>query len=191
MILAPFRFPEPGRVDRRRELDRARAELLGLDPPGLRIVDIPPQLARVGYVNVVRAAWCTVEDLVVVEHDIVPTAAALASFDTCEHPLCAVAYLIHRDTLGPLTGGPVYVHRAGIAGQLEWIREGDLWADRVGLGLTRIRWEARALAGWPDDRAGQLTYENLDEQLSGWLADRLGTRWHVHWPAVEHLHQTP
>lgn len=158
------------------------------------------------YESVIRDVWGH-EDVIIVEHDVVPTAAMIAALAACAWPWCAQAYTLHPnpshaalipqlDAIGPLwrsTGpgrrllalqAPVWPHRNGPDDDPNFCGHGDRWADRVGLGLTKFTAAAcRAIP--PDWPSG--SWRDLDTRLSHWLASA-GVRWHLHEPEAAHHH---
>lgn len=48
-----------------------------------------------GYDDALLEAWRAPGDLVLLEHDMVPTLDMLVGMETCEHPLCAQKYRLH------------------------------------------------------------------------------------------------
>lgn len=142
-----------------------------------------PCMAATDYSEALADSWYGHDSLIVVEHDIVPTAAALSGLLECLIPVCVVAYRLH-----PLTtrlSEPVFAHRLQDAGWYRWVTEGEDRADRIGLGLVRFRPRARMRVE-PRRFAG-VEWVRLDDELSQ-LLEGQGLTAHVHWPAVRHLH---
>lgn len=79
------------------------------------------------------------QDLIIVEHDIVPTVEMLISLAECPHPLCVQAY----------KGNKQFVQMKDTGEAWEPITEGDEWCDIAGLGLVRIsKGIQEEIGGW-------------------------------------------
>lgn len=123
-----------------------------------------------------QAAEQTNLALVVVEHDMMPTEADLAGLLDCDDDFCACAYRLYPKTTN--CSVPVWAHRNADG---TWIDSGQERAGRVGLGVTLLTVGPLREAL----RQGPWEWGVLDDRLSKAIA----ATWHVHWPAVEHLHR--
>lgn len=161
------------------------------------------------YESLMKTFWGR-EDVIIVEHDIVPTEAMIDALADCPWPWCAQAYMLHpnpahqtliqrldaqglpwRETLPGrrllALRSPVWPHRNGPDDAPQFCGPGDEWADRVGLGLTKFTARAcrRIPPEWPPG-----SWRDLDTRLSDWLV-RYGVRWHLHEPEADHHHYCP
>lgn len=158
------------------------------------------------YETMVRECWGR-EDVVIVEHDVVPISAMIHALADCPWPWCAQAYTIYPDPAHQtliqrldaqglswretLPGRrllalqcPLWPHRNGPDHAPQFCGPGDQWADRVGLGLTKFTADAcrRIPPEWPPG-----SWRDLDTRLSDWLVG-YGVRWHLHEPEADHHH---
>lgn len=135
------------------------------------------------YEQVVLAHWGQ-QDLIILEHDVVPTWGHLIHLTTCPYPLCTVAYPLNQP-MGPGQFHGELVQRTQLPnGRRRWLPYGTPWADYTGLGLVRFRqaWMQSHVPSWAP---GQ--WSDLDARIS-WWTHRLHMRWHVHYPLVRHHH---
>lgn len=63
----------------------------------------------------------------------------------------------------------------------DWIKPGDEWAEWSSIGFCKIAPQARSL---PLDR---MFWQWLEHAVNR-VVSADGTRWHIHWPEVKHLH---
>lgn len=110
------------------------------------------------YAMALRVAGGSGADVLVVEHDIVPTRELVTELVACEHPFCATDYVVEA---------------------------GRLWSslpEGLGLGLALVRtaaWEA--ITQWP--RVPQVAWTDV----AGVMRDRLPPV-HVHPGPAQHSH---
>ena len=136
------------------------------------------------YTRWLATLWGQGQQLLVLEHDLVPTPWALAGLLGCRAPICAQAYRAYPPTTGRVA--PVYAHCQFDGHSMLPVEEGQEYADDFALGFTMLR---RPFQGQTAvQRWGASTWQNLSVVLSQ-EARRVGMRAHLHWPAVEHLHQ--
>lgn len=138
--------------------------------------------AHEDYDILMRRYWDKPGELVVCEHDVVPTQSALALLQNCsESGVCAQAYELFR--------GEHYAHRYVLyqGTLLPHIAEGDEWADLIGFGLTRWSEEWRKAHPWPRDlRKAKGRIVDLDSRWSFYAYAHGWGPFHIHWPAVKH-----
>ena len=127
-----------------------------------------------------RSCW-GLDDLLIWEHDIVPTLTMLEALADCPHPVCAQAYLLHPASSGKAT--PVYAHRRTLT---RFIEEGETQAAFVGFGLTRISLAVQKRI--PSGLFAQNWWGDLDTRFSIKLME-LELPACIHWPAATHNHQ--
>lgn len=136
----------------------ALAQLEGY--PHLEIEHVPCW-DELGYAEALAERWDEPVNWLVVEHDIVPTPAAVAELLGCEEPVCAATY-------------PLYDKRGGIAGNCT-----------SGLGCTKVT--AAARRAYPGRPAVPMTGW---QHLGGEMHRRLGP-YHVHDLTLDHHHWWP
>lgn len=146
------------------------------------VIDVPC-LSETDYEAALQLLW-GVDDLILVEHDIAPTQAMILSLTTCPHPCCAQAYTLYPATTA--LDVPVLAHRKDSGYGLSWICEGAEFADRAGLGLTKISKAAQLQTPPQVWRTGR--WFDVDTRVSEALAVE-GFRFHIHWPQVAHHHK--
>jgi hypothetical protein len=116
--------------------------------------------------------WQTSHALIGVEHDHDPTDEQITELLDCPHPFCVFAYLLHI----PSTGGPShYAQRHGGTNYGEWIEQGEEWCDFSGIGLCKIKPEARVR------RLESSSWQEVDCRIS----DATDCKVHVHWKRDE------
>lgn len=186
IILAPY-SEDPFFKERQEETNNALETLKDYAYEIYRPVvhnnkDIPSE-----YEKAILKYWGR-DDLLVIEHDIVPTLGAVKQMETCPSMLCANDYPFHRIDASqqPYTrsscrvvvyeGDHEHEHR---------IDTETAWADFVGLGFTRFRkpFMKAIKPGW---KSG--TWIDLDTRISHWTHEEIHTKWHVHRPALMHNH---
>jgi hypothetical protein len=133
------------------------------------------------YWQALAARWVPNEELVVVEHDIIPYPRFLLDFEECPEPWCAFAYDHrsgqHAPALGCTRFRPELI--AANPGLIEWIGR---WSDGRGAPV--------------EDHSRPRIWQALDARLYRALSDQplreangfTGSwDWHVHEGAIEHL----
>ena len=168
----------------------ARAETwAALDPIrrwGPVVVVDAPCILPTDYGDALAAVWGRGWDVLVVEHDVIPTLDAVHQLLTCTGPVCAAAYPLH-----PLTtrlDGSVWSPKSWDGHHYQWVESGADHADTFGLGCTLIRGRLQQLL--PADQWRGQPWIMLDTVLSE-LTRARGVPVHVHWPSVRHLHGEP
>ena len=124
-----------------------------------------PREDRGAYARAFETWWETMQDLVVVEHDMIPPAGMLREMIECPEDWCSANYHVGN---GRTT---------------------------TGLGITRISWRVKARypgAGYNAardmrDRSRYTDWVSLNESVDRHLY-RLGLRQHIHFPNPVHLH---
>ena len=148
-----------------------------LDAPCLRDTDYAEALASV---------WDLGWDLLVVEHDLVPTLDCVRRLATCSGPVCAQAYPLHPQT----TRLPrsVWSPKVWDGHRYLWVEALAERADAFGLGCTVLRGQFQRAV--PASLWRRQPWWQLDTVLSG-LARERRLQAHVHWPSISHLHGEP
>ena len=144
--------------------------------------DIPSE-----YEKAVLSSWGK-DDLLVIEHDIVPTLQAILQIEYCKYPICANDYPFHRIDASqkPYTRSScrvvIYDNKVGHEHRID---STDDWADFVGLGFTRFRkkFMKKNKPGWKDG-----TWIDLDTRISHWTHEIVNMQWHIHRPPLMHNH---
>lgn len=109
--------------------------------------------------------WASLEDLIVVEHDMIPPTGMLQEMAECPEEWCSANYHV---------GGG---------------------RTTTGLGITKISWRVKVaypyggmnIARSPRDRRTYVDWISLNESCDRHLV-RLGYRQHIHFPNPVHLH---
>lgn len=113
------------------------------------------------------------------------TDALIDELLSCPHPVCTHAYQMHI----PRT---YWAHNVSLTGArpsglalsqytargIRWVAPGDVWADFSGIGFCKIAREARMGCLRRD------VWRGVEVSVNA----AISTRWHVHWPGVEHHH---
>ena len=129
------------------------------------------------YAKFLGKYWCLGETLINLEHDMLPTNAMIDALLACPHDLCAQAYLIYP--VHTALPEPVITHRVrGPNGRLDWIRDGDEWADVFALGLTKFTPKAQSMV----PTVPMENWRTLDHRLG----QMFPVQCHIHWPLCEH-----
>ena len=132
------------------------------------------------YEKAVKQVW-GLDDLLIWEHDIIPTLTMLEDLAACPWPVCAQAYKLYPATT--VLPAPAYAHRRTAC---EFINEGDEFCNLVGFGLTKISLDVQNKI---DPNIFDVnTWRSLDTVFSLKMLS-LGIRAHVHWPEVRHNHR--
>lgn len=148
--------------------------------PGVQVMDV------IAYSDVSRSVemeklWGRGQSIVDVDMDIAIHPWHLSEFDRCSEQACVFAHYINgSDAPGRK---PVLCHRHKVGDVETPIEEGEEWAEFVGPALLRIRPELQASIV-PRPAVPRVHFHDYDHYLS----ERLGNRFHVHWPAVAHHH---
>lgn len=144
-----------------------------------------------GYEELIAKVWGK-DDLVIIEHDIVPVLSDVTALLRCPHPVCVSAHYLY-----PVSAGvphPVLAHRKWVGERIEWIEHEEEWADIVSLGLIKITKDVQEKCDITPLEQGR--WHSIDIRLSDILREALapsgiGTTprpFHVHYPIVEHRH---
>ncbi|MHB1472501.1 MAG: hypothetical protein ACYCV4_02560 [Dermatophilaceae bacterium] len=123
-------------------------------------VDSFPVDGTYGYARGLRERWGSLEDWIIVEHDVEVSIPLLEALTECPHDLCTAPYQGPDDALGFLS---------------EIIRDGGQWAPRAILGATKIAARARRESACPF-----APWQILDGMVTTALAEDSSTWWHVH-----------
>jgi hypothetical protein len=139
IVMHPY-SPEPSQAQRQEQTWAALARMED-SLPGTRFVHVPCGDDD-AYEASLKRLWAQ-DDLVVVEHDIVPTAGMILSLTGCREDVCAQQYRLH------------YANRTLEA--LHWVRDrkGQIgqegWERILGAGI-----DVDALVGQWDERTGEM-----------------------------------
>ena len=131
---------------------------------------IAPETVDVGgsptaYHELFIRLWADGDGFVVVEHDVVVPRGAIRSLERCREPWCGVPYPSHNGYL-----------------------EGALGCTRFSTSLVRSVPEVPATVDQlASDGTPRRYWGRLDTRLKQVLEDRIGLRFHAHWPAADHL----
>lgn len=133
----------------------------------------------VDYALGLRSVWNDPDDLVIIEHDIVPSPTQVNELLECNNSLCCFAYYLAPHFTGNIK--PIFAQsNDGVA-----IEKGDSYCLSSGLGFVKIapfireRTELPPIEGWVHfDMAVNRTIRKAFKDIS----------WHVHWPPVRHEH---
>jgi hypothetical protein len=160
-----------------------------LTKAGVTVVEWPCEDNTPGasdYERKFRQLWGK-DDLIVVEHDVVPTMEGLVRLAECPHDLCARVYrfyLASHDEPDKLLGfNMCRVLMPG--GSQGYVADGETEADFVGFGMTRISMRFQVAHPVLDFPWGG--WGNLDSRFCEWTCG-MGLKWHVHWPCAKHNH---
>jgi hypothetical protein len=89
----------------------------------------------VAYPNAVRERWGIGEDLVIVEHDILPGPGSLETFEECSNGWCSFPY-VEGYMLAAFLGCTRFRAETMARVNFDWIREDPTWQT-----LDRLVWE--------------------------------------------------
>lgn len=123
----------------------------------------------------------TTTDLLIIEHDNVPTAAMVQALDACQEPICVQDYR-YSDGLS--------VHRLVIENRAVDRIVGEDWTDLYGFGVVRFKLSfirkhlIPAIGNQSKDEG-----PSLDSRFSTWTRS-LGVQAHVHYPTSKHNHSS-
>jgi len=187
ILFHPF-SPDPAYLERRSEtIDWLVNNSVNILDLGWEIITYPCEKTS-DYEDKFRELWGK-DDLIIWEHDIVPTMEAIIRLAECEYDLCVNDYPFWRLGYQPIYGKPAPLkYRSSCRNVAEdGSRQDsvDEWADYVGFGLTKINRKFQVeheLGMVHEDR-----WDNLDTRFCRWTYS-LGYRWHVHRPMVKHNH---
>jgi hypothetical protein len=124
------------------------------------------------------------QDLIIIEHDVLPSLRMLWEMSLCPHPVCAQSYYIHPASTK--LEGSVYCQCAKKDFGDRWIRDKPFseWVTFSGFGFIRFR---HALLSKVQPSIGN--YQGLDFRFCIKAAETLGDDFiHVHRPEMEHFH---
>lgn len=147
------------------------------------------------YEQVIIQNW-GLDDLIICEQDIVPTTQDIKSLIECSCSVCVAAHYLYPCSIGG--NHPVIAHRKWNGQKIEWLTEGERFADIVALGLIKIDKEVqqatninllqRGLWDSIDIRLSDLLRQAMARMADVRNPNQLYTPFHVHYPIVEHRH---
>ncbi len=126
------------------------------------------------YATGLRVYWELAGDMIICEHDIVPTEDAIRSLLRCHELTCSVPYLLYPESTG--------------LSHLIYSVQGTEWftASRSALGLVKLSASWRSRVPKPE----YVDWRALDIQVNK-LVEASGLRWHLHLSEnIVHNHQS-
>jgi hypothetical protein len=147
-VVVPYAGLAPvGWVEEVLRADRLQPELVDVSEPG-------------AYRKLLAKLWEHEEDVVIVEHDILPWPGAVAALWECPEPWCWNAYMLR----------------------------GQVRCDLPAFGCVKLTATLMAMVGdlWDIDNINTATWEMLDTHLRI-VAEEKGITAHLHQPPVVHL----
>ncbi|MHB1701118.1 MAG: hypothetical protein ACYCSN_13490 [Acidobacteriaceae bacterium] len=165
-------FSEARRIEDRQPTNNALEALKALMP------DLTQYECRCegpnDYATGLRVYWELSGDMIICEHDIVPTEEAIRSLLACHDPVCTVPYILYPES----TGLPYAILSVLEA---EWFT-----AKKSSLGLVKLSASWRARVPKPD----YVDWRAVDIQINK-LVDASGLWWHLHLSqCIKHNHQS-
>lgn len=163
----------------------------------------PRKLSR--YEKAIRLHWGQAEDLMVLEHDIVPIRPAIQRMLRCPHGACAHDYRLWREYRMYFHTCPVHRQEMLVSPLLRaevsyrvwndpesparfpvWGRGDEEFAALAGLGLTRFRASFMQAHPGPWKEGG---WNDIDSRISEYLDTRIHPfPFHIHHPQLKHRH---
>lgn len=146
------------------------------------------------YEHMIRSLWSCTDDIIIIEHDIVPSIAQYYEIMDCPHQFCAGVYYLFYEGWKE----PVYSASYWIGSEIHQVKEGDEYCQWPSLGFVKFGAPRPKLTlddGYIDGR--DHSWNNLDGALQGTFLDNLWVEagrpnrdefkpWHLHWPIVTH-----
>ena len=165
--------------------------------------DLPIAICRVlmtadrSYEYLVRSFWPCLEDILLIEHDIVPTLDQFYSIINCKHQFCAGVYYMYYDYY--TDNQPHYSASRWINGVAQQVEENEEWAQYPSLGFVKFgaprpkidfenAWKNGMDKIWNNfDSLIQMTFlqAQYNQTYPGLVPDYFRP-WHLHWPIVTH-----
>jgi hypothetical protein len=131
-----------------------------------------------GYGDIVREAWTTEGDLVIIEHDNAPTVAQIDAMIACDQPCCTTPYWIGPASTGR-PGAYISLLSHATSGSVEEVER----SAHSSIGCVRLR----ALWRRSVDLPARAIYNQVEATINVRVQSSVGT-WHVHWPICQHTH---
>lgn len=134
------------------------------------------------------------DDLIVIEQDMLPLKSHIKDLTDCEYDFCSVPYMLRDgflsvydflgyedDSYGPtgLVGFPVPIRQN--------LQTQYMGAQGSGLGLVKFTKRAQELIDLTDYPVPNHHWSLIDSWIS-YQMKQINKRWHLHYPAVGHLH---
>ena len=145
---------------------------------------VPTNDDRYAYWQAVAQVWQSPEAFVNVEWDMEFSPALVDALLACPQPLCTHAYQMHNARQPYWAHGQMPAEeglRRQAAG-IQWISEGEQWAEYSGIGFCKITPQARVSA--PERAEWPAVEQMVNRVVQG--------PWHVHWgpsgKGIAHYH---
>ena len=145
------------------------------------------------YEHALKNLWKAPDDLLIIEHDIIPTMQHLNSFVDCAFRVCAAPYEVinpNRDAFGNKNFVHAQFHMSGRREiHFREIEVGDSFCDMTGFGCTYFRAPRVGIDWnqlWPHGM--KPSWKNLDGVVMNQVRRHGNVRVHLHWPEVDHDH---
>lgn len=134
------------------------------------------------------SVWQQGRTIVNIEHDMQFSDELVTGLLDCPYHLCAYAYQVFPTQLGRY----IYCATRDID-KPNWIDEGEKWAGWSSIGFCKVDPECqhRALPKqfwqWFEHSINHVVCDTRTEYIGGDVVNTR-TRWHIHWPEVQHMH---
>lgn len=128
------------------------------------------------YGRALAEAWASDRTVVNVEHDLECSDELIQELLDCPEPLCARTYLVYA--VSGIHDAPAYPFCVTNPGP--WVTGGEEWAAWAAPGFFKAT---------PEARMPNLPVRHwlcVEDVVNDWVT----TRWHLHWPAIEHDHKS-
>ena len=159
----------------------------------------PPEIPRVDWLCVkpfdyhegLVTAWQSPGDLIVIEHDNVPTLDQISDMLRCNEACCTTPYWVGPPSTGQ-TGSIVSVNSLNNPPITSISRSGHqpngytmVRADHSSIGCIKLSAAWRRLVGLPTREVWFAVENSVNIRVA-----ESGQTWHVHWPMCRHNHGT-
>lgn len=137
-----------------------------------------------GYWHALAEDWDKGDNLVIIEHDMVPNVAHMQAFESCHYPFCTVPYKM------PNGNWSLFMmdlnHMVGDYPLVIPYNMPVKWIEGSAIGLVRITKMGQKLIDLP--RHLQQHWSLIDVWLSYQMKQTADIMWHVHYPPVAQIH---